>query len=99
MENSYALDGSQQNAVAGATYLPVAALLTGINKPDHHQYFKTFSEKLTLRYNGHIAILPARDCPSLRSTIEVLVSSIISNGQKYNFEGDDDEDEVGGQNS
>lgn len=92
VEESYAANGAQQNVVEGATYLPIAALLTGINKPDHHQYFKTFSNKMIARNNQHIAVLPARDCPNIKSTIEALVSSIISS--KFNFKEDDDDDDV-----
>lgn len=92
VEQSYAANGTQQNVVEGTTYLPVAALLTGINKPDHHQYFKTFANKLIARNNQHIAVLPARDCPNMKSTIEALVSSIISS--KFNFKEDDDDNEV-----
>lgn len=92
VENSYAENGTQQNVVEGTTYLPVAALLTGINKPDHHQYFKTFANKMIARNNPHIAVLPARDCPNMKSTIEALVSSIISS--KFNFKEDDDDNAV-----
>lgn len=89
VEKSYAPDGTQPNAVGGATYLPVGALLTGINKPDHSQYFKTFADIMTARNSGQVVVLPARDCSTMKSTIEALVSSIISS--KYNFKDDDDE--------
>lgn len=91
IEQSYAPDGTQQNAVGGTTYLPVAALLTGINKPDHSQYFKTFANIVRHEEIGYVVVLPARDCSTVKSTIEALVSSIISS--KYNFKDDDDSDE------
>lgn len=81
--------------VNGSIYLPVAALLTGINKPDHQQYFKTFTNRMCEREHINIVVLPARDCPNIKSTIEAIVSSVIS--KKFNFKDDDEEaDNLGG---
>lgn len=33
--------------------------------------------------------LPARDCPNVRTAIEILVSSILNNGHKQNRRNDD----------
>lgn len=90
VETSYATNDAQYSVGDGSNYLPVAALLTGINKPDHHKYFKSFADLLIEREHKHIAMLPAHDCPNIKSTIEALVSSIISG--KFNFKDDDEED-------
>lgn len=65
-----------------ATYLRVAALLTGINKPDHYQYFKLLSQKMQKEKIAQTVFLPARDCPTVRAAIGVLVSTISNNGHK-----------------
>lgn len=78
-----------ETAVSTSTYVPVAALLTGINKPDHQQYFKTLSDKIKLRFKTHMAMLPARDCPNIKSAIEVLVSSILNGGNKRIYDWDE----------
>lgn len=88
VEKSYAADED----VLGSIYMPVAALLTGINKPDHHQYFETLSNQLTHKRKSYTTILPARDCSSVKAAIETLVSCILGNGKVGVFR--DDENEV-----
>lgn len=85
--SSYTNDGNVD--VSGSIYMPVAALLTGINKPDYHQYFQTLSEKLRTQGNSISMILPARDCPNVKTAIENLVSCILSKGKKQNYHDED----------
>lgn len=80
--------------VSGSVYLPVASLLTGINKPDHHQYFKNLCDKLTRRNGAHTVVLPARDCPNIRSTIEMLVSCALNKGRTKSNRLDKEVDEL-----
>lgn len=70
---------------SGMTALRVAALLTGINKPDHFQYFKLLSNTMSKKRVARTVFLPARDCPNVRTAIETLVSCILSNGRKHNY--------------
>lgn len=91
MDKSYSdVDNDAMNDVAGSVYLPVASLLTGINKPDHHEYFKNLCDRLARRNGTHTVVLPARDCPSVKSTIEILVSCVLSNGRKNNYRDDEE---------
>lgn len=62
--------------------LRVAALLTGINKPDHYQYFKLLSHKMKRQKVAQTVFLPARDCPNIRTAIETIVSGILNDGKK-----------------
>lgn len=84
-------DSAAMNDVSGSVYLPVASLMTGINKPDHHQYFKNLCDQLIRRNGTHTVVLPARDCSNVKSTIELLVSCVLCNGRKHNYR---DEEEV-----
>lgn len=86
VSKSYAKDSS--NDVSGSNYMPVAALLTGINKPDYHQYFKTLSDRLMDQEKSRATILPARDCPNVKAAIENLVSCTINCGKKNNYRED-----------
>lgn len=70
---------------ANMTLLPVAALMTGINKPDHYEYFKLLSSTMSKKKIARTVFLPARDCPNVRTAIETLVSSILNNGRKHNY--------------
>lgn len=83
VDRSYS-DNDAMNDVSGSAYLPVASILTGINKPDHHQYFKNLCDKLARRNGAHTVVLPARDCPNIKSTIEMLVSCALNKGQTNN---------------
>lgn len=79
------------NDVLNVSYLSVAAILTGINKPDHFQYFKLLANEINKQKIVRTVFLPARDCPNIRSAIETLVSSILNDGRKHNYHDDDNE--------
>lgn len=78
-------DNGDENDSSNMTLLRIAAILTGINKPDHYQYFKLFSNIMSKNEIARTVFLPARDCPNVRTAIETLVSCIISNGRKHNY--------------
>lgn len=69
--------------------LRVAAVLTGVNKPDHHQYFKLLASTMRKKKIARTVFLPARDCPNIRTAMETLVSCMLSNGHKHNYQDDD----------
>lgn len=85
VEKSYFTDDTEMNEAFNSSHLPVAVIITGVNKPDYHQYFKTMYDHLSKQKISHTAVLPARDCPNLKSTMETLISDVLSNGRKHNF--------------
>lgn len=90
VENSWRLqlDGAETN-------MPATALLTGINQPDHFQLFKTFAEGVRKLDNARVCIIQSRDCPTMKSAIETMVSGLMEEPAIGPCEGsDDDEDEV-----
>lgn len=96
---SYTKDNSAENDVSGISFLRVAALLTGINKPDHYQHFKLLSNKMSKRNIAKSVFLPARDCPNVRVAMETLVSCLLSDGRKHNYQNEDDESLVANHNN
>lgn len=78
-----------ENDSCDITLLRVAALLTGINKPDHHLYFTLLANTLRKKKIARAVFLPARDCPNVRTAMETLVSCILSNGRKHNYRDED----------
>lgn len=72
VENSWRLqlDGTETN-------MPATALLTGINQPDHFQLFKTFAEGVRKLDNARVCIIQSRDCPTMKSAIETMVSGLM----------------------
>lgn len=71
-----------------AQYLRVATLLTGINKPDHFQYFKLLASRMQKQKIAQTIFLPARDCPTARAAIETLVSCVLNRGRKHKYQDD-----------
>lgn len=69
--------------------LRVAAVLTGINKPDHHHYFKLLASTMRKKKIARTVFLPARDCPNIRTAMETLVSCMLSDGRKHNYRDED----------
>lgn len=84
-ESRSSVNNAVTSNISDMTLLRVAALLTGINKPDHHQYFRLLSNKLSKDKIARTVFLPARDCPNIRTAIETLVSCLLSNGRKHNY--------------
>lgn len=87
---SYSKDVTAETDVDGVSYLRVATLLTGINKPDHHQYFKLLASKMSKQKVARSVFLPARDCPNIRIAMETLVACLMANGHKHLYYGDDE---------
>lgn len=69
-----------------ANILPVAALLTGINQPDHEDQFATLSHRIKESINSSVAIIKARDAAHLKNAIESLVFEVIQNQDDDNRE-------------
>lgn len=69
--------------------LRVVAVLTGINKPDHHLYFKLLANTMRKKKIARTVFLPARDCPNIRTAMETLVSCMLSDGRKHNYRDED----------
>ncbi|XP_075167142.1 origin recognition complex subunit 3 [Haematobia irritans] len=66
--------------------VPAAALLTGINQPDHLKQFDNLSNRINEKLSASICILQSRDCSSIKSAIETMVYNFIESPQ------DDEED-------
>lgn len=83
-------DAYSTDAVSSVEYyLRVATLLTGINKPDHFQYFRLLANRMQKQNIAQTIFLPARDCPTVRTAIETLVSSVLNKGRKHKYQDDD----------
>ncbi|EDW36209.1 GL17672 [Drosophila persimilis] len=69
--------------------LPTAALLTGINQPDHLSQFDTFTQRLHAQKAARVCVLQSRDCPTLKAAIEAMVFSLIEGEQDPEDEEED----------
>jgi origin recognition complex subunit 3 len=62
--------------------LQTAVLLTGVNQTDHLKQFEVLSQQITNNCHSIVTILESRNCPSLKSAVESLVSGIIKNNDE-----------------
>ncbi|XP_034652050.1 origin recognition complex subunit 3 [Drosophila subobscura] len=72
--------------------LPTAALLTGINQPDHLSHFETFTQRLHAQKAARVCVLQSRDCPTLKAAIEAMVFSLIEGEQDQEDAEEEEED-------
>lgn len=68
-------DQAAQNQRTGL--LPTVAVLTGVNQPDHLEQFMTLGQNIQKRTTGHVCLLPAQHCSTVKSALENLVYNFI----------------------
>ncbi|XP_016957269.1 origin recognition complex subunit 3 [Drosophila biarmipes] len=71
--------------------LPTAALLTGINQPDHLRQFTALTQRLHAQRAARVCVLQSRDCATLKAAVESLVFGLVED--RAEAENDDEEDE------
>ncbi|KAJ8918404.1 hypothetical protein NQ315_008100 [Exocentrus adspersus] len=59
--------------------IPTAALLTGINMPDHRAQFLTLSNQIKETVSPHVACLYSQDCQSIKCLMEHMIRQFINN--------------------
>ncbi|KAF7287625.1 hypothetical protein GWI33_005977 [Rhynchophorus ferrugineus] len=69
--------------------IPTAALLTGINMPDHVEQFIALEKQLKDHITPHVATLNSQDCSSMKFLMENLVNQFL-NGTDYIYLDEDD---------
>ncbi|KAH8418571.1 hypothetical protein KR222_002221, partial [Zaprionus bogoriensis] len=68
---------SEQREVSSSEILPTAALLTGINQPDHLKQFETLTQHLHEQQAARVCVLQSRDCATLKAAIESMVYNLM----------------------
>lgn len=57
--------------------VPAAALLTGINQPDHLEQFDNLGQRINEQVSASICLLQSRDCSTVKSAIETMVYNFV----------------------
>jgi origin recognition complex subunit 3 len=87
---SYTVSSMQKKT----SVIPTAVILTGINQSDHLSQFQVLSKKIINNVSSHVVIMQARDCPTVKAAIEVMISNFVEEEQnRNNTIIDDDEDD------
>ncbi|ESO93276.1 hypothetical protein LOTGIDRAFT_232717 [Lottia gigantea] len=71
--------------------IPTAALITGVNTPDHAVMFNNMVSLMKERVTPHIATLRSKDCPALKN---ILSKTICQLTQRPDLGLDDEDDEL-----
>lgn len=58
--------------------IPAAALLTGINMPDHAAQFETLAREIKGKVSPHVTCLYSEDCQNLKQLIENMVDAFVN---------------------
>lgn len=80
--------------------LPTAALLTGINQPDHLKQFESLTHRLHAQQAARVCVLQSRDCATLKAAIESMVYNLMdvqSETRASEDVQDDEENKEGGE--
>ncbi|XP_064536502.1 origin recognition complex subunit 3 [Drosophila montana] len=69
--------GEGASSMGNTEMLPTAALLTGINQPDHLKQFETLTQRLHAQQAARVCVLQSRDCATLKAAVESMVYSLM----------------------
>lgn len=61
-----------------AEEIPAAALLTGVNMPDHAAQFEALAREIKRRVTPHVICLHSEDCQNLKQLIENMVDGFVN---------------------
>ncbi|KAK3583931.1 hypothetical protein CHS0354_033717 [Potamilus streckersoni] len=87
--STFTLDNLETSNKSMYKEIPTAALITGVNTPDHQLMFATLISLLKERVSPLVAILRSKDCQNVKNTISKTLSQIVDNSQLL----DDEEEE------
>lgn len=59
-------------------FIPTAALLTGVNMPDHAAQFSSLCKQVKQMVSPHVACLYSQNCQSIKNLIENMMDQFIN---------------------
>ncbi|KAJ2946991.1 hypothetical protein O0L34_g16336 [Tuta absoluta] len=83
-----------EEAVEGT--IPSAALLTGVNQPDHTSQFTALVDKIRQDVTPHVAMVTSQDGSTLKYLVENAVWQLIDTNEDYGNDSDCEELPLGG---
>lgn len=58
--------------------IPTAALLTGINMPDHDAQFSALEKLIKQNVSPHVVNLSSQDCQTIKSLMDNMINQFIN---------------------
>uniref|UniRef100_A0A8C5FX32 Origin recognition complex subunit 3 n=1 Tax=Gadus morhua TaxID=8049 RepID=A0A8C5FX32_GADMO len=71
-----------------ASEIPTAALVLGVNVPDHDMTFQSLCELLQQSVTPHVACLQAKECGALKSLMRKVLERLVGSAAEDEEEGD-----------
>ncbi|XP_050324671.1 origin recognition complex subunit 3 [Bactrocera neohumeralis] len=81
VKNECSADGSM-DTYDMEEIVPAAALLTGVNQPDHLEQFATLTQRILQKMSASVCMLQSRDCATLKSAVETMVYNFIETTER-----------------
>lgn len=85
----FSLDHDQDHKDSFVTEIPTAALVTGVNTPDHGVMFSTLVELLHERVSPLVAILRSKDCNKVKNVLTKTLGQLLQNPDMFTDEEED----------
>nr|CAB3264576.1 origin recognition complex subunit 3-like [Phallusia mammillata] len=83
-----------KNAMTGRSEIPTAALMTGVNMPDHAALFVKLKEAVEESIAQSVVILQSKDCSNIKSMMRAIVNQLLGdtgmNTSRTSDAGDED---------
>ncbi|KAL3882398.1 hypothetical protein ACJMK2_028742 [Sinanodonta woodiana] len=90
--STFTLDNLETSKTMVYREIPTAALVTGVNTPDHGVMFATLVSLLKERVSPLVAILKSKDCQNVKNTISKTLSQMVDNPQLLHDEDEKEEE-------
>ncbi|XP_078617874.1 origin recognition complex subunit 3-like [Branchiostoma floridae x Branchiostoma japonicum] len=82
--------GEETQHKVSSNEIPTAALVTGVNMPDHGMIFSNLTSLLQDNITPYVARLQAKDCSAMKNIMSKVIMQFMGNKELL----DDDDDEV-----
>lgn len=82
-QKNFCFDDDQGHKVSFVTEIPTAALVTGVNTPDHGVMFSTLVELLHERVTPLVANLKSKDCNRVKNVLTKTLGQLLKNPELF----------------
>ncbi|KAG7246767.1 hypothetical protein CRUP_030038, partial [Coryphaenoides rupestris] len=79
-----------------ASEIPTAALVLGVNVPDHDMTFQSLCELLQQSVTPHVASLQAKECGALKHLMQRVLERLMGTAVSVDDDDEEEEEEDGG---
>ncbi|XP_078379446.1 origin recognition complex subunit 3-like isoform X2 [Oculina patagonica] len=77
IKSAHKVKSSETERTAVIQEIPTAALITGVNMPDHDVIFSQLATELNSQVTPFVALLRSKDCAVMKATMKSVISQFI----------------------